>query len=174
LYRQGVRWLGLSLDLLGVLLVAAEDVVVPLLQRTGELAASARRDLIAAFHRWRGKSVDAVVQVAGGGGARAGGFSPMEKIEMDPEADVETQLAFLRSEARRTREQLTAHERQIAANRQRIEQEEKARARALEELREELSKQIRAVVESSRLRYIRLRRVGLVLVVVGSICLVAA
>lgn len=87
--------------------------------------------------------------------------------DVDPTADVESQLAFLRAEVVRAQERMN----ELAA---RIEEEHALRVTRLNELRQEINDAIGEGVESSRLRFVRLRRFGIVLLWIGGACLAAA
>jgi hypothetical protein len=97
------------------------------------------------------------------------GFSLSGRAEVvrGPPADDDAKLAFLLGEARRTQERLNELER-------RVDDEHASRVHALNQLRAEVNAAIGETVETSRLRFIRLRRLGLVFLVAGTTCLAIA
>jgi hypothetical protein len=85
----------------------------------------------------------------------------------DDDADDATRLAFVLDEAIRTQERLN----ELV---QRIEHEHVRRVNALNELRSELDAAIAQGIETSRLKFVQLRRIGLVFLWFGASCLTAA
>jgi hypothetical protein len=84
-----------------------------------------------------------------------------------PDADEGAKLKFLLDEARRTQERLNELDKGL-------EQEHVRRVNALNDLRTEFDAAINETVETSRFRFLQLRRIGLALLLLGGGALAAA
>lgn len=154
---------GLGLEVVGLSLVSAEDLA-PLV--IGARTRLERQRFVETVRRRLGKSAQPKAQVTI---SDVAAMRDRRRVfpELSPHADPERKVEYLIEQAWQAHQRLNEID-------QRLEAEHTRRTNALNELRREIDAAIGEGVETSRLRYIKLRRVGLVFLVLGSACLAIA
>jgi hypothetical protein len=156
---------GLMLEVVGLGLVSAEDLEPWVVRsRSGVVRAAAR-------------IAEPILRGLGREGRRSSTVTVSDHAMMrdhasvtrgiDDQAEVEAKFAFLIDEARRTQERLNQLE--LA-----VEEEHVTRVSALNDLRREFDDAVRANIETSKARFLFLRRIGLAFLWTGSACLAIA
>jgi hypothetical protein len=157
---------GLTLEVVGLVLVSAEDLA-PWATRGRESLAAARSRLVQTVERWRRKSGPYAPQrVTIKPAIEHDVALPIRAVKMGS-APLEKRVGIMEAETRRAHDRLDQLESQVKAERV-------SRESAIAALRRELDDAIGSAVETSRLRYVKLRRYGLVCLVAGGACLAVA